>query len=290
MFKKGGLPIEEFPAEARLELSSLFTEFATCLKSSAIQMGSTPPAPGSPAHRLLHSASSRGPWTQQPAFEIARSVSISTSSAMDHLYLLGVGLRDNSVTTSLATLARASIEALARIDWVVTGESPEETTARWLSLLLRELTLKLKYLPETGLVNDDAESLSLLENVNLVGDHLTQIGYSEKLKLSPTELVTAFLEASTSDARQKYSKLSGVAHGEHIALWDFVAVNGSSIQWHLDFSYGMQIISAAYYPLGFFLRKLSEWTGHPLPKTETWAPVHEQIHASIVKWAKRTCL
>lgn len=281
-----GSEVRPMPEAARSEIAPRLIKLFDLLAQFTNQLGAEAPANGSRAAALISSDDLGGDLTQQLGTDFAVSVFVTSLSAFDHGGQVGRALGDGSGVSSLATLARGSLEAMGRVHWLVSANSPREAAGRWLSLQHSEHSLRLRLQPDGQVIGDNGEHTSLASRVGAIERHLRQIGYGRAIPVSFTGIATELAEIAHSNGRLLYSSMSGVAHAEQTALWHYIGVRDSlQYFWHLSADAGLEAAEMVYYPLGFFLKELLLWAGRSKVKPdEPWAVLHDELHNVLVRW------
>jgi len=125
-------------------------------------------------------------------------------------------------TVSLALITRGAVEAFSRAHWLLAAGSTEELVRRHLSIAIGDLGYHLKHAPGEPLRTAKGEAIDAVARRDLLQSELLALQIGNKLLTKPTNLATAFLDATVGGGVLKYSRLSGVSHGESYAVHSFV--------------------------------------------------------------------
>lgn len=285
-FFAAGAEIKPISPETRVELGDALIELFGSLNDFMLKFASRPPESKSRAAELLNNENLRGKWTKAPALDAIQTIVITAISAFDHGVQLGYSLSNGKGVSSLATISRGCIEAMARAYWLIKPDHPQDTVIRLLSGLHAELSQRHRLDPESHVIDANGRQITISEPISQIEQQLKQLGRKTPLEISYTKLATEFLSCASPNARLLYSQFSGVAHAEQISLWEYVGSqeHTARLNWHLNLEGGLGVSEMVYYPLGFFMRELLQWAGIDTPKKNSWTRLHDDFRDILLKW------
>lgn len=124
-------------------------------------------------------------------------------------------------TVVLATLTRGSVEAMARVNWILDSSSAPEILIRHASLEYGDLRYPAQHGLRIRQQGRGGESWSLVTDYRRsIEGFLSRYGLAVK-KAGLTELATGLLSEIYNEAPQLYSGLSAAAHGQGWATGNF---------------------------------------------------------------------
>jgi hypothetical protein len=150
-------------------------------------------------------------------------------AGLDHSAALARAVRrDPSVSVALATLTRGSVEALGRVFWVITAESPLQLVERYSNIAYADLEDLAKVRPNETLQTRSGDSKGTPGAIRQrICDYLDGQGLPKPKRQGATTLVTDLLSIPVPDLpadapRGAYNDLSAVAHGHPFAVTGFI--------------------------------------------------------------------
>lgn len=124
-------------------------------------------------------------------------------------------------TVALATLARGTVEALARADWILSSATADELLVRHASLEHADLRYPEQHqLQVHDRGSGDVVKVPVAEYRQRIADFLVSFGLSVT-KTGLTELATRLLNEIYREAPELYSGMSAAAHGQGWATGNF---------------------------------------------------------------------
>ncbi len=273
------------PQDMRDEISGVLLAAFTEVKNMLIVSGGTPPASGSAADLLLAQQYSLS-FSSAPKFRVAVAIHYAALSGVEHAAALAHSLQRADSTFHLATLARGCLEAYARSWWLMSATTPGETVARWLSTVAKEMSVKLRIDPNleywsgsTGTTRVDGE-LS-----KVVADLSTLTPDGKPVPFDYTRVATDFGSKFHSSPRAKYSELSGVAHGDPIALGQFFgeASEKTSFLLALPRESGLLLAEQVFHATAAYVSEIRAWTGLSRTSTDPWAVNLDAARSTLLR-------
>jgi len=150
-------------------------------------------------------------------------ISSSCLAAADHMRAFAVSLRSKRTTVANWTIARGTIEALSRANYVLLAEDSAALLARYVALA----HLEFAFAGHSTYVVRDAGVIDPKEYLVHLDEMLVELGIARIKPPRITEMASDLLESTApgSGGRGRYSQLSAAAHGQSPALGMFRAAD-----------------------------------------------------------------
>lgn len=174
-------------------------------------------------------------WTQSPANwptsegsthvdNALGGVRTSCLAAADHMEVLVDSSQRGRASVALWTLTRAVLETLGRVNYLLDAEDVLDVLSRHVALICGEMQHakhSVQIVRGEGRLDVDTYRSNLQSMIQ-------EIGGTARRAPNYTTLATNLLEDAAPDngSRMRYSQLSGVAHGELMALQMFATEGG----------------------------------------------------------------
>ena len=194
----------------------------TTVEKITFETANNPPPAGSAAYLLW-----RGPEVGY-AIDGFITMQYSNMSAMDHARGFVSLIRAPTVrSTALATVARGSLESLARTWHLLARETESDFIYRTISLLRADL----RYAELLGepLRTRDGDAVDPAAKRRFYADELERLQLPSPARVDLGGMVSAMLDAEMdkSDGRMRYSALSSIAHAHRLGINQFITTGSS---------------------------------------------------------------
>jgi hypothetical protein len=181
-------------------------------------------------------------------------------------------------TVALATLARGSLEALSRVNWVVSSRSGSELLTRHASLEYADL----RYPAQHGLeVHNVAGSdrLPVDDYRTSIEQALLSFGAQVQKKVGITDLVTDMLSEIYNEGPRLYSGLSASAHAHGWATGNFFDPKTLALQpdHQMVIEYCQYVIDSTIQVTDRFIRAFRS----PQGDIDRWAGVRDPVSTEL---------
>jgi hypothetical protein len=182
-------------------------------------------------------------------------------------------------TVVLATLTRGSIEALGRVNWVLSSGSADEVLVRHASLEYGDLRYPLQHglkIRRQGRLGEtwtqvDVYRRSIVTCLSRYGLGLAKAGV--------TQLTTTLLSEIYNEAPQLYSGLSAAAHGQGWATGNFVDVAQSALR--RDDQMVIEYCAYVIESTTLVTEKLTRALAADRASVERWASERDQVNVML---------
>lgn len=171
------------------------------------------------------------------------------------------------------------MEAFARAWWFLEPSSDEQLVVRWLSGLAAELGMADRTGTGARLTNmrGGGETTASAELEGVLDDIERLTGSRSPLKVRYTDLASGLIAQSNPNGRAFYSQISGVAHGESLALHGFVTDEAGYFEIYLPSRWGISYVTQILSSATFVTRKLLEALGRTEREVQTIAEAHDDL-------------
>lgn len=216
-----------------------------------------------------------------PVQDAHRSALFAMVSSIDHARSFVIQLNSAAVSLSLSTTVRATLEAFARVHWLLAGQTTEDLLHRYFSLTERELSMQEKILPGQMLKDLSGADIPLADVRRRNQAALCRLVHDGKpLACSSTKLATEMASKLNSNGRMLYSTLSAVAHGEALGIHSFVESIEEDQRHFFAFklpaeqalAYSEQIFSS----LSVGLKAVMDYSRFPRASANEWGRLHDE--------------
>jgi hypothetical protein len=213
-------------AEHVRRLSAATLQIANACQRLADASAGNDPRIGSQAATALASSYSSTPsWRGEGAITrgLHEDLYFATLAAVDQAHALVVLTRDSrTLAPSVATVTRSVVEALARVDWLLSSPTTELLIARGAQLQISDLRYALEMGVElvSNYPDGRTETTPIKDYVDDIQKYLIAYGLP-RLKDGRTAISRAFLKKDYNEPNEIYSGLSAAAHGETHAIGNF---------------------------------------------------------------------
>ncbi|TFD09059.1 MULTISPECIES: hypothetical protein [unclassified Cryobacterium] len=194
----------------------------TTAEKITVETANNAPPAGSAAH-LLWRGSEAG-----HAIDGLITMQYANMSAMDHARGFVSLIRTPTVrSTALATVARGSLESLARTWHLLARDSESDFIYRTISLLRSDL--RFAELLGEPIRTRDGDTVDPAANRRFYADELKRLQLPSPARVALAEMVAAMLNAAMdkSDGRMQYSALSSIAHAHRLGINQFITTGSN---------------------------------------------------------------
>lgn len=181
-----------------------------------------PPPPGSTAYSLFHGSE------VGYAMDGFLTMQYANLSAMDHARGFVALVRTPTVrSTALATLARGTLESLARTWHLLASRSDRDFLHRVISLLRADL--RYSELLKEAIHTRDGDAVDPAAKRAFYLEELKRLGLPTPAKVELAQMVASMLDAEmqNGEGRTRYSSLSAIAHAHRLAINTFVTTDST---------------------------------------------------------------
>ena len=247
--------------------------------------GSVKPVAGSAADTLL-SSDYKLSYSASPKFDVSVNVHYGAFSGIEHAIGFSRSLAQPDSTFHLSTVARGCLEAYARSWWLLSSSGPDDMLARWLSTVAKEMTIKLRLDPNLEYWSGARGRTRVSSALERVVADIAQLSSDGKpVPFDYTRVASGYGSTLSPHGREKYSELSGVAHGDPIALAGYFGEDESKTGYLLTLprESGLELAEQVFYATAGMVRTLRAWKGEPNTSNDQWAVDLEAARAALLQ-------